>query len=125
MAQKWPECDLVYKVKRNKNMSSAEIVSIYGGTNTSSESDSSQRKDSVKGGQDPRLLQFINRIENLEEEKKTLADDIRDVFAEAKATGYDVKILRQVIRLRKISADDRREQEQLLDLYMAALGMIE
>ena len=70
-----------------------------------------------------RLKSFIERIERLEEEKKGIADDIKDVYAEAKGTGFDVKIMRQVIRLRKLQADDRREQEELLDTYMRALGM--
>ena len=69
----------------------------------------------------PRLL--IERIERLEEEKKGIADDIRDVYAEAKAVGYDPKIMRQVVRLRKMDANDRSEQEMILDTYKAALGM--
>jgi uncharacterized protein (UPF0335 family) len=71
-----------------------------------------------------RLKSFIERIERLEEEKKGIADDIKDVFAEAKGTGFDVKIMRQVLRMRKMEADERREQEELLDVYMRALGMI-
>ena len=71
-----------------------------------------------------RLKSFIERIERLEEEKKGIADDIKDVFAEAKGTGFDVKIMRQVIRLRKLETSDRQEQEELLDVYMRALGMI-
>ena len=71
-----------------------------------------------------RLKSFVERVERLEEEKKGIADDIKDVYAEAKGTGFDVKIIRQVIRLRKMEADDRREQEELLDVYMRALGMI-
>jgi uncharacterized protein (UPF0335 family) len=70
-----------------------------------------------------RLKSFIERIERLEEEKKGIADDVKDVYAEAKGTGFDVKIMRQVIRLRKMAADDRREQEELIETYMAALGM--
>jgi uncharacterized protein (UPF0335 family) len=70
------------------------------------------------------LKSFVERIERLEEEKKALADDIKDVYAEAKANGFDTKILRQVIRLRKQDADERAEQETILDLYLAALGMI-
>ena len=62
-------------------------------------------------------------IERLEEEKKGIADDIRDVYAEAKAVGYDVKIMRQIIRLRKMKPDERSEQETILDTYKAALGM--
>jgi uncharacterized protein (UPF0335 family) len=70
------------------------------------------------------LRSIIERIERLEEEKKSLSDDIRDVFAEAKANGFDTKVLRQVIRLRKQDADERQEQEAVLDLYMHALGML-
>ena len=80
-----------------------------------------ESSQTVAAGQ---LRAFIERIERLEEEKKTISDDIKDVYAEAKANGFDVKILRQVIRLRKQDADERSEQETLLDLYMAALGMI-
>ena len=69
------------------------------------------------------LRSYIERIERLEEEKAALAADIRDVFAEAKGNGFDVKIMRQAIRLRKLDKDDRDEQEALLDLYMRALGM--
>ena len=69
------------------------------------------------------LKSFVERIERLEEEKKGIADDIRDVFAEAKAQGFDTKIMRQVIRLRKKDSAERREEEALLDLYLHALGM--
>ena len=72
-----------------------------------------------------RLKSFISRIERLEEEKAALAADIREVFAEAKATGFDTKIMRQVLRLRKLEQADRQEQEHLLDLYLQALGMAE
>jgi uncharacterized protein (UPF0335 family) len=69
------------------------------------------------------LRSFIERIERLEEEKKALADDIREVYAEAKGTGFDTKVMRQVIRLRKMESADRQEQEAMLDLYLSALGM--
>jgi uncharacterized protein (UPF0335 family) len=71
------------------------------------------------------LKAFVERIERLEEEKKALADDIKDVFAEAKGNGFDVKALRTVIRLRKQDADERREQESILETYMHALGMLQ
>ena len=71
-----------------------------------------------------RLRTFIERIERLEEEKAGIAADIKEVFAEAKGTGFDVKVMRQVIRLRKQDVEDRREQEELLDLYKRALGML-
>ncbi len=72
---------------------------------------------------DDRLRLLIERIERLEEEKKGIADDIRDVYAEAKAVGYDTKIMRQIVRLRKMDANDRNEQETILETYKAALGM--
>ena len=72
---------------------------------------------------DDRLRLLIERVERLEEEKKGIADDIRDVYAEAKAVGYDAKIMRQIVRLRKMAPDDRREMETILDLYKAALGI--
>lgn len=72
---------------------------------------------------DDRLRLLIERIERLEEEKKGIADDIKDVYAEAKATGYDAKIMRQVVRLRKMKPDDRREMEAVLETYKNALGI--
>ncbi len=68
------------------------------------------------------LQAFIQRIERLEEEKAALAADIREVYAEAKGTGFEPKIMRQVVRLRKLEKADRQEQEALLDLYLHALG---
>lgn len=70
------------------------------------------------------LKAFIERIERLEEEKKAMADDIRDIYAEAKGNGYDVKALRTIVRLRKIAASERQEQAAVLDTYMHALGMV-
>ncbi len=72
---------------------------------------------------DNQLRLFIERVERLEEEKKGIADDIRDVYAEAKAMGYDAKIMRQIVRLRKMSLNDRKEMEALLDTYKSALGI--
>lgn len=70
------------------------------------------------------LKAFVERIERLEEEKKSISDDIRDVYAEAKANGFDVKALRSIIRLRKIEPTERDEQEAILETYMHALGML-
>ena len=70
------------------------------------------------------LRLLIERIERLEEEKKAIADDIKDVYTEAKSTGYDTKTLRTVIRLRKMETHHRQEAEALLETYLAALGMI-
>jgi uncharacterized protein (UPF0335 family) len=69
------------------------------------------------------LRAFIERIERLEEEKKSIADDIKEVYAEAKGNGFDTKVLRQIVRIRKQDHSERMEQEALLELYMAALGM--
>lgn len=69
-----------------------------------------------------KLKQVVARIERLEEEKAGIASDIKDVYAEAKALGYDTKALRAVVRLRKIDRREREEQEQVLDLYLQALG---
>lgn len=70
-----------------------------------------------------RLKSLIERIERLEEEKKAISADIRDIFAEAKGTGFDTKVMRQVLKLRRMEAADREEQETLLDLYLRALNM--
>lgn len=72
---------------------------------------------------DDRLRLLIERVERLEEEKKGIGDDIKDVYLEAKAVGYDVKVMKEVIKLRKMEPDARREREALLDLYKAALGI--
>jgi uncharacterized protein (UPF0335 family) len=70
------------------------------------------------------LRSIIERIEKLEEEKQAIAGDIKEVYAEAKANGFDTKTLRQVVRIRKQDSSERQEQEALLDLYLHALGMI-
>jgi uncharacterized protein (UPF0335 family) len=70
------------------------------------------------------LKAFVERVERLEEEKKALADDVRDVYAEAKANGFDVKALRAVVRLRKQDVNERKEQEAILETYLHALGML-
>lgn len=72
---------------------------------------------------DDRLRLLIERVERLEEEKRGIGDDIKDVYLEAKAVGYDVRIMRQIVRLRKMPEDDRKEMEAILDLYKSALGL--
>ena len=69
------------------------------------------------------LRALVERIERLEEEKKTIAGDIKEVYAEAKGNGFDTKIVRQVVRIRKMDTTEREERDALLDLYMSALGM--
>ncbi len=86
-------------------------------------------KDKPRDGTSTRLAKdqlkaIVERIEHLEEEKKAIADDIRDVYAEAKGNGFDVKALRTVIRLRKQDKAERAEQEAILETYLHALGMI-
>ena len=70
-----------------------------------------------------RLRTIIERIERLEEEKKALSEDIREIYSEAKGAGFDVKVIRQLVRLRKMDATDRSEMEQVLDVYKRVLGM--
>ena len=71
------------------------------------------------------LRQLIEQIERLEEEKKALAGDIRDKYLEAKALGFDIKVMRQVVRLRKKSATERNEEDAMLEIYLHALGMLD
>ncbi len=77
----------------------------------------------VGGISSDRLKSFVERIERLEEEKAAIAADVKEVYSEAKSTGFDAKIIRQVISLRKMEGADRREQEELLELYKRALDM--
>ena len=70
-----------------------------------------------------RLRSFIQRIEKLEEDKAAIGEDLKEVYAEAKGTGFDTKIIRQIVRLRKVEVEQRRETEELLELYKAAIGM--
>ena len=78
-------------------------------------------KSSFAQGQ---LKSIVERIERLEEEKKTIAADIKEVYAEAKGHGFDTKILRKVVSMRKKEASEREEEQSMLDLYMQALGML-
>ena len=83
--------------------------------------DITETSQTVAAGQ---LRAFIERIERLEEEKQTIADDIKDVYAELKGTGFEPKAVRTLVRLRKKDAAERQEEEAILDLYKAALGMV-
>ena len=77
----------------------------------------------VQGVSGERLKQYIERIERLEEEKAGIGDDIKDVYAEAKSAGFDSKIMRMIVRLRKMASEKRREEEELLDIYKSAIGL--
>jgi uncharacterized protein (UPF0335 family) len=72
-----------------------------------------------------RLRSFIQRIEKLEEDKAAVGDDLKEVYAESKGVGFDTKIIRQIVRLRKVGVEKRRENDELLELYKAAIGMEE
>jgi uncharacterized protein (UPF0335 family) len=85
--------------------------------------DGAQAQENVGGIAAEALTQYVDRIERLEEEKKALAADIKQVYDEAKATGFDVKILRKLISMRKVAEHDRKEQDEILELYKRALGM--
>ena len=84
--------------------------------------DFSDTKDGSASISAEQLRSFVDRIERLEQEKAGIADDIKDCYAEAKSLGYDVKILRKVISLRKRKPDERREEQELLEIYLRALG---
>ena len=86
-------------------------------------SKSSDAANDAGGVSGQRLKAFIERIERLEEEKAALAEDVKDIFAESKAVGFDTKIIRKVIRLRKMDAEKRREEDELLELYKSAIGL--
>lgn len=77
----------------------------------------------ISGISSTQLKAFVERIERLEEEKAAIAEHIRDVFGEAKGTGFDIKIIRKVVKIRKMETQERLEEEELLDLYLSALGM--
>ncbi|WP_018181346.1 DUF2312 domain-containing protein [Kaistia granuli] len=81
-------------------------------------------EDEVQGVAAAQLRSIVERIERLEEEKKAIADDIKAVYGEAKANGYDTKALRKIVALRKQDANEREEQEAILELYKNALGMV-
>ena len=78
----------------------------------------------VGGVAGQRLRSFLERVERLEEEKAELAEDIKEVYAEAKGVGFDVKTMRRIIKLRKMEPEKRREEDEILDLYKSAIGMI-
>jgi uncharacterized protein (UPF0335 family) len=86
-------------------------------------SDATPKPGDVAGVAGERLKSYLERIERLNEEVVALKEDIKEVFAEAKGTGFDVKIMRQVLKIRKMDKDDLDEQETLLDVYLRALGM--
>ncbi len=95
-----------------------------GDTNDSAHVEGTKRPSTVGGVSVGQLRSVIERIERLEEEKAAIAGDIKDIYAEAKSNGFDTKIIRQVIKIRKMDSHERDEQEAVLDTYLAALGMM-
>ncbi len=92
-------------------------------TNVAAFPNNEEAKD-VGGVAGARLKAFIERIERLEEEKTAIATDIKDIYAEAKGVGFDVKAIRKLIRMRKMDEQKRREEEEILEVYKAALGIV-
>jgi len=85
---------------------------------------SPHKKDNVDGAvSSERLRSFVKRIEKLNEDKEAVTDDLREVYSEAKGTGFDTKTIRRIVSIRKVELEKRREQEELLELYKSALGM--
>ena len=82
-------------------------------------------KPASNGVDSKKLTAFLDRIERLKEEQKAIGDDVKDIFQEAKGEGFDVKIMRKVLTLRKISPDKRREEQEILDLYLQSLGLFD
>lgn len=95
---------------------------MFADTNTH-ESASHDASDAPAGFAKEQLKSFVERVERLEEEKKAIADDVKDVFKEAEANGFDTKALRTILKIRKEDVDDRKEHEAIVDLYASALGM--
>jgi len=85
--------------------------------------DNDQAKDDEQGVAGKRLKSFLDRIQRLDEQNAALADDIKEVYAEAKGVGFEAKIMRRIIKLRKMDIEKRREEDELLNLYMSAIGM--
>lgn len=102
----------------------------YAELQTVEEDDGADAGDAMAAAKDvggvagKRLRAFIDRIERLEEEKAVMAEDIKEIYAEAKGVGFDAKTIRKIVSLRKVDAEKRRESEELLDLYKSAIGMI-
>ena len=94
-------------------------------TNLKEKDHSNDEAADVGGVSGQRLKSFIERVERLAEEKTAIAEDMRDVYGEAKASGFDPKVMRKIVSLRKTNLEKRREEQELLELYMSAIGMAE
>ncbi len=108
--------------RRSRDSAPSKTVSRQRGIIRHGRRDRRPGSNDVGGIAADQLRSFIERIERLEEEKANIASDIKDVYAEAKSSGFDTKIMRQIIRIRKMEPHERAEQEELLDLYLSAVG---
>lgn len=105
-------------------MSDTNVQAFPGNEDEAEKQDSGDAGTANVGGvSGERLKSFIERIERLEEEKSAIADDIKDVYSEAKATGFEPKIMRKIVSLRKMDTEKRREENELIDIYKSAIGM--
>lgn len=104
-------------------MSDTNVQAFPNNSTDTDSKEAAQENKTVEGVAGERLKSFIERVERLEEEKSAIAEDIKDVYAEAKATGFDTKVMRKIVSLRKMDTEKRREQDELLDLYKSAIGM--
>jgi len=104
-------------------MTESNVTPIHPSADNISQSQHHAQTHDVGGVAGARLKSFVERIERLEEEKSAIADDIKDVYAEAKGTGFDTKTLRKIVSLRKLDVEKRREADELLELYKSAIGM--
>jgi uncharacterized protein (UPF0335 family) len=102
----------------------ANIASFSPSTPSQSSSSENEETKDVGGIGGQRLKAFIERIERLEEEKTALMEDMKEIYSEAKSTGYDTKAIRKIVGLRKLDSEKRREAEEILDLYKSAIGMV-
>jgi uncharacterized protein (UPF0335 family) len=115
------EVTIVTDKKENPRVRKGDNSSKFGEDDDDPMFDTSPAKMEAAGAK--ALLQFIERVERMEEEKKSIADDIKDVYAEAKANGYDTKIMREMVRLRKMEPHARQERDALIETYRAAIGI--
>ncbi len=101
----------------------SENVASFTPTQDNKNKNKEDETKDVGGVAGKRLISFLERVENLEEEKAALAEDIKEVYAEAKGVGFEVKIMRRIIKLRKMEPEKRREEDEIMDLYKSAIGM--
>jgi uncharacterized protein (UPF0335 family) len=127
MPQRFNHRDLATGVKKSDlaRIQTARISGVNNMAKTNLKTKETEIEEQPTNVSGARLKSFISRVEKLEEEKKAISEDIRDVYAEAKGLGFEPKIVRKIVSLRKTNLEKRREEQELLDLYMSAIGMAE